>query len=48
MGNHASILNTQERWSLVHYVQKLQGPKTVAVDTTAKAAPTATVEMAKH
>ena len=25
MGNHASLLNTQERWTLVHYVQKLQG-----------------------
>lgn len=48
MGNHASILNTEERWTLVHYVQKLQGPKTVVADSTAKAAPTATVEMAKH
>ena len=43
MGNHASILNTQERWTLVHYVQKLQGPKTVVADSTAKAVPTATV-----
>lgn len=39
MGNHASILNTEERWKLVHYVQKLQGPKTVAVDST-KVTPT--------
>ena len=43
MGNHASILNTQERWTLVHYVQKLQGPKTIVADSTAKAVPTATV-----
>ncbi len=43
MGNHASLLNTQERWTLVHYVQKLQGPKTVAVDSTVKAVPTNTV-----
>lgn len=31
MGNHASLLSQEERWKLVHYVQKLQGPKTVAV-----------------
>lgn len=43
MGNHASLLNTQERWTLVHYVQKLQGPKTFAVDSTVKAVPTNTV-----
>ncbi len=42
MGNHASILTQEERWKLVHYVQKLQGPKEAATDTT-KAAPTATV-----
>lgn len=42
MGNHASILTQEERWKLVHYVQKLQGPKETATDTT-KAAPTATV-----
>ena len=47
MGNHASLLNTQERWTLVHYVQKLQGPKTVAVDSTVKAVPTNTVVVAK-
>jgi mono/diheme cytochrome c family protein len=38
MGNHASLLNTEERWKLVHYVQKLQGPKTVVADSTAKPA----------
>lgn len=42
MGNHASILTQEERWKLVHYVQKLQGPKETATDST-KAAPTATV-----
>lgn len=35
MGSHASQLSTEERWKLVHYVQKLQGPK-VAADSTAK------------
>jgi mono/diheme cytochrome c family protein len=36
MGSHASQLSVEERWLLVHYVQKLQGPKVVA-DSTAKA-----------
>ena len=50
MGSHASQLTQEERWKLVYYVQKLQGPKTVAVDSTAKAVatPTAAVEPAKH
>lgn len=35
MGNHASILSQEERWKLVLYVQKLQGPKeTVVADST--------------
>lgn len=34
MGNHASILSQDERWKLVYYVQKLQGPKEVASDST--------------
>ena len=35
MGNHASILTQEERWKLVYYVQKLQGPKeTAAADST--------------
>jgi hypothetical protein len=38
MGSHASQLTQEERWKLVYYVQKLQGPKTVAVDSTAKTA----------
>jgi mono/diheme cytochrome c family protein len=42
MGSHASQLTAEERWKLVVYVQKLQGPKTSASDSTAVAAPTAT------
>lgn len=39
MGNHASILSADERWKLVHYVQKLQGPKeTAPADSTKPAA----------
>lgn len=30
MGSHASQLTQEERWKLVYYVQKLQGPKEVA------------------
>ena len=37
MGSHASQLNPEERWKLVHYVQKLQGPKEVVADSLAKA-----------
>jgi mono/diheme cytochrome c family protein len=52
MGNHASILTQEERWKLVYYVQKLQGPKeTVAADSTkapvAAAAPAAHAETPK-
>jgi mono/diheme cytochrome c family protein len=35
MGAHAPLLSTEERWKLVHYVQKLQGPKAPAADSTA-------------
>ncbi len=38
MGQHASQLTQEERWKLVYYVQKLQGPKETATDSTAKAA----------
>lgn len=39
MGNHASILTQNERWKLVYYVQKLQGPKeTAPADSTKKIA----------
>lgn len=34
MGAHASQLTQEERWKLVYYVQKLQGPKEVASDST--------------
>ena len=37
MGNHASILTQEERWKLVHYVQKLQGPKEGAGTDSTKA-----------
>ncbi len=33
MGPHQSLLTQEERWKLVYYVQKLQGPKTVALDS---------------
>lgn len=36
MGSHASQLTQEERWKLVCYVQKLQGPKEVATDSTKK------------
>ena len=38
MGSHASQLTQEERWKLVFYVQKLQGPKEVSSDTTNTAA----------
>lgn len=34
MGPHYSLLTQEERWKLVFFVQKLQGPKTVAIDST--------------
>lgn len=33
MGSHASQLTQEERWKLVYFVQKLQGPKEVVVDS---------------
>lgn len=36
MGSHASQLTQEERWKVVFYVQKLQGPKEVASDSTKK------------
>lgn len=51
MGNHASLLTQEERWKLVYYVQKLQGPKAAATDSTkataAAGTPTATTETPK-
>jgi mono/diheme cytochrome c family protein len=35
MGSHASQLTQEERWKLVYFVQKLQGPKETATDSTA-------------
>ena len=35
MGPHASLVDQEERWKLVAYVQKLQGPKKAATDSTA-------------
>lgn len=46
MGPHALLLNVEERWKLVHYVQKLQGPKTV--DSTAVKAPAEVAELKKE
>jgi mono/diheme cytochrome c family protein len=48
MGNHASILTQEERWKLVHYVQKLQGPKGVAPADSAKAGSPAAKEVKKE
>lgn len=50
MGSHASQLDQTERWKLVYFVQKLQGPKAAATDSTKTiaAAVTATTESAKH
>ncbi|MBA2613736.1 MAG: cytochrome c [Bacteroidetes bacterium] len=49
MGSHASQLTQEERWKLVFYVQKLQGPKETASDSTkAVAAVTPTVAAKKQ
>lgn len=40
MGAHASYFSVEERWKLVHYVQKLQGPKVVVADSSAVAGKT--------
>jgi mono/diheme cytochrome c family protein len=45
MGPHMSLLNQEERWKLVYFVQKLMGPAEGATDSTAvsaAAAPTVT------
>ena len=36
MGAHASMLTVEERWKLVCFVQKLQGPAVAATDSTMK------------
>lgn len=49
MGPHNSQLTQEERWKLVYFVQKLQGPKETATDSTKTAsAATSTVTVAKH
>ncbi|MGZ3890809.1 MAG: c-type cytochrome [Bacteroidia bacterium] len=49
MGNHASILTQEERWKLVYFVQKLQGPKEApAADSTKAGAPVAKAEVKKE
>lgn len=45
MGSHASQLTQEERWKLVYYVQKLQGPKEAPAADSTK---TASAEPAKH
>lgn len=46
MGNHSSILSQEERWKLVYFVQKLQGPKEVAVSDSTKTV--AVADSTKH
>lgn len=48
MGSHASQLDQTERWKLVYFVQKLQGPKEVATDSTKTVAAAATTVTAKN
>lgn len=48
MGSHASQLTAEERWKLVYYVQKLQGPKETAMaDSTKGKMPAATATVTK-
>lgn len=47
MGAHAPLLTVEERWKLVLYVQKLQGPKAVA-DSAAAKAPVVVAELKKE
>lgn len=49
MGSHASQLTQEERWKLVYFVQKLQGPKEGAVsDSTKTTAAVSSATPAKH
>ena len=49
MGQHASQLTAEERWKLVYYVQKLQGPKeTAAADSTKTTAAVTPTAAGKH
>ncbi|MBI3134807.1 MAG: cytochrome c [Bacteroidetes bacterium] len=46
MGAHASQLNKEERWKIVHYVEKLQGKQQGAAAVTADSTATASAEPA--
>lgn len=50
MGAHSSQLTPEERWKLVYYVQKLQGPKETVVADSSKAvvAPAAATHTTAH
>ncbi|MDP3558240.1 MAG: cytochrome c [Bacteroidota bacterium] len=48
MGSHSSQLTQEERWKLVFYVQKLQGPKESASDSTKTVAAVTPTVTAKH
>jgi mono/diheme cytochrome c family protein len=48
MGSHASQLTQEERWKLVYFVQKLQGPKETASDSTKTASKAGSAKPAKH
>lgn len=48
MGSHASQLTAEERWKLVYYVQKLQGPKETAAADSTKATVPAPAAAATH
>ena len=48
MGPHASQLTQEERWKLVYYVQKLQGPKETAPADSTKATAAAPAHVAAN
>lgn len=48
MGSHSSQLTQEERWKLVCYVQKLQGPKEAPSDTAKVAAAAVPAKAEKH
>ncbi|MDO8999938.1 MAG: cytochrome c [Bacteroidota bacterium] len=48
MGSHSSQLTQEERWKLVFYVQKLQGPKESTSDSTKTVAAVTPTVTAKH
>ncbi len=48
MGSHASQLTAEERWKLVYFVQKLQGPKESAASDSTKVIADASAKPAKQ